>query len=589
MSFVKQFYCFFILGGEKMKISVNKYSLFVLLAAFFWGTAGIFVREAEGVAIKEMQLVFGRTFFTALILGILIIIKDKNLFKIKIKDIYIFAIAGLFSIVLFNYSYYTTMRLSTLSIAAVLLYTAPFFVVIFSRILFSEKFNITKTVSCFVAFCGCCLVSNLFDSANVITKKALFFGLLTGFGYALYTVFGNILLNKGYKTLTITFYVFLFAAVFSVPFINVLETSMYIVRTPKALIVVLLMAIFNTVVPYIFYTKGLTGIDISVAPIIAMLEPVVATFVGAFLYSEIPTFSGIIGIALVLVSVVILNSKTVFIKAYAKINLALSIIGKREDGYHLIDTVMQNVSLFDRISVKPYSKIVVMCNIGGIENENNIVFKAAEAFFNKSGITGGAKIKIKKKIPLSAGLGGGSADAAAVIVALNKIYNTNLSVECLEEIALKIGADVPFFIEGGTKRAEGIGEVLTTLKPLKKGYFVLVKADKKPSTKEMYQRLDNEKHNMPDIDGVVNSIESQDISRLSSLMDNSFISVWSESKAKNLLLKTNPICVSLSGSGPTWFAFFDNKRDAKNAFLSLKDKKVECYFAKHKNFGMRIE
>lgn len=572
-----------------MKISVNKFSVYVILAACFWGTAGIFVREAACVEIKEMQLVFGRTFFTTLIMALIILIKDKGLFKIKFKDTYIFALAGLFSIVLFNFSYYTTMRLSTLSVAAVLLYTAPFFVVIFSRFLFSEKFDFKKIVSLFVAFFGCCLVSNLFDSANAISGKALFFGLLTGFGYALYTVFGNILLNKGYKTLTITFYIFLFAALFSMPFINVIKTSAHIVKTPKALIVVLLMAIFNTVLPYILYTKGLTGIDASAAPIIAMLEPVVATMVGAFIYSEIPTLSGIIGIILVLASVVILNSKTVFIKAYAKINLALSIIGKREDGYHLIDTVMQNISLFDRITVKPYKTIVVKCDACDIKNEDNIVFKAAKEFFDKTNIIGGAKITLKKHIPLSAGLGGGSADAAAVILALNKIYNTNLSVECLEEIALKLGADVPFFIKGGTKRAEGIGEILTSLKPFKKGYFVLAKADKKPSTKEMYQRLDNENHKTPDINGIVASINNEDVSCLASLMDNSFISVWSESRAKELLLKTNPICVSLSGSGPTWFAFFNDKKSAKNAVKALKDKKIECYFAKPKDIGVLFE
>lgn len=572
-----------------MRISVNKFSFYVVLAAFFWGTAGIFVREAASVEIKEMQLVFGRTFFTTLIMALVILIKDKCLFKIKLKDIYIFAFAGIFSIVLFNFSYYTTMRLSTLSVAAVLLYTAPFFVVIFSWILFSEKFNLKKIISLFVAFLGCCLVSNLFDSDNSISGKALFFGLLTGFGYALYTVFGNILLNKGYKTLTITFYIFLFAALFSIPFINAIKTSTHIIKTPKALIVVLLMAIFNTVLPYILYTKGLTGIDASVAPIIAMLEPVVATLVGAFIYSEIPTLSGIIGIILVLVSVVILNSKTVYLKAYAKINLALSITGKREDGYHLIDTVMQNISLFDRITVKPHKTIVVKCDAGGIKNEDNIVFKAAKEFFDKTNIIGGAKIILKKNIPLSAGLGGGSADAAAVILALNKIYNTNLSVECLEEIALKLGADVPFFIEGGTKRAEGIGEILTNLKPLKKGYFVLAKVDEKPSTKEMYQKLDNENHKMPDMKGVVDSINDEDISRLASLMDNSFISVWSESKAKELLLKTNPICVSLSGSGPTWFAFFNDKKSAKKSVKALKDEKIECYFAKPKDFGVIFE
>lgn len=570
-------------------MKINKYSIYVLLAAVLWGSAGIFVRSATDVALTEMQLVFGRAILTSLILAVIIFIKDKSLFKVRLKDLFIFASAGLFSIVLFNYSYYTTMRLATLSVAAVLLYTAPFFVVIFSIFLFSEKLNIKKAVSCLVAFLGCCFVSNVFDSANRISGKALFFGLLTGFGYALYTVFGNILLKRKYKTLTVTFYIFLFAALFTVPFINVANTVVYAVKNPKALLIVFLMALFNTVLPYLLYTTGLLGVDASAAPIIAMVEPVVATIIGAVLFKETLTFSGVLGIILVLVSVVILNSQTVRLKANAKINLTLSINGKREDGYHLIDTIMQNISLCDYISVKRSSKISVKCKDSDIENEKNIAYKSAELFFKETGVTGGAAIKIKKQIPKAAGLGGGSADAAAVLLALDKIYNTNLSTEKLEEIALGLGADVPFFIEGGTKRAEGIGEKLTTLTPLKNGYFVLAKADSKPSTAEMYKRLDSENHSKPDVDSAVKAIETEDIIELSKLMDNSFISVWNNSETKKQLSEFDALCVSLSGSGPTWFALFEDKKKAKTAYETLKKQDIECYLVKPQSFAVSFE
>lgn len=274
------------------------------------------------------------------------------------------------------------------------------------------------------------------------------------------------------------------------------------------------------------------------------------------------------------------------LKANAKINLILSITGKREDGYHLIDTVMQNISLFDIVAVKPSKKIAVKCMGYDIENEKNIAFKAANIFFEETGIIGGADIRIKKRIPMAAGLGGGSADAAAVLLALNRMYNANLSVEKLEEIALKLGADVPFFITGGTKRAEGIGEILTDLKPLKKGYFILVKDGTKPSTAEMYKRLDSEEHPKPDVDSAVKLIENEDILNFAKVLGNSFAAVWNESTTKELFMEFNPLKISLSGSGPTWFAVFDDKGAAKKAFKALKKQKKECYFAKPQDFGV---
>ena len=189
----------------------NIHFIYVLSAAMLWGTAGIFVRTVQN-DIKEMQLVLCRAVFSALFFGAVIFFRDKSLFKIRLRHLWIFISAGLFSIVLFNYSYYTAMSLTSLSVAAVLLYTAPFFVVIMSLILFKERLTLNKIVACISAFIGCCLVTGIFDSSHKVGGKAVFYGLLTGFGYALYTIFSELLLKRGYKTLTITFYVFLFAA-----------------------------------------------------------------------------------------------------------------------------------------------------------------------------------------------------------------------------------------------------------------------------------------------------------------------------------------------------------------------------------------
>ncbi len=577
------------ISGEKMKFKINKHFIMVILAACLWGIAGIFVRTLNGSSFTQMQTVSGRTFFSALILGIIIIFKDLKLLKIRLKDIWVFASAGIFSIVLFNYSYYTTMSLTSLSVAAVLLYTAPFIVVILSIFLFKERMTLNKLIACIIAFLGCCFVSGLFDSSHRINSKTLFFGLLTGFGYALYTIFGKLLLKKGYQTLTITFYIFSFASIGCLPLSNPAATVKALISEPLSLTVLFLMAVFNTVLPYIFYTTGLSGVDPSVAPIIATIEPVVATLVGVIIYNESITVLGVFGIILVLLSVVILNRKQLLATANAKINLTLGINGIRDDGYHFIDTIMHSISLSDKITISPSKHLTVKYSDKDIDSENNMALKAARLFFEETGITGGALIKIKNRIPTSSGMGGGSADGAAVLMLLNKLYNANLSADKLEEISLSLGADVPFFIKGGAQRAEGIGEILTPLSPMKKGYFILMKAEYKLSTAEMYKKLDNTSYSMPDTQKAIDALENNDIDAFSSEFVNSFADVWKDSTTKARLLSIKADSVSLSGSGPTWFAFFKDKKAAKKAYRELKAQKYNCFIAKPQPKGIIIE
>lgn len=290
-----------------MKRKINLHFLYILISAIFWGTAGIYVRTLSATSLSQMGIVFGRSFFTALILAVLIIFKDKKFFKVKLKDLPFFVGAAVFSIILFNYSYYKTMSLTSLSVAAVLLYTAPFFVVILSVFLFKEKLTFKKVCALLVAFVGCLFVTGVLGAKERLKPVAIIFGLLTGLGYALYTIFSRILIDKGYNTFTITFYTFLFSAVFCLPLINVTKTVSVLFSSDTALFTLILMALFNTVIPYIFYTKGLLGVEASVAPIIATLEPVVATVTGILIYGEKLTLSGLFGIVLVLGSVLILN------------------------------------------------------------------------------------------------------------------------------------------------------------------------------------------------------------------------------------------------------------------------------------------
>lgn len=275
------------------------------------------------------------------------------------------------------------------------------------------------------------------------------------------------------------------------------------------------------------------------------------------------------------------------IKANAKINLSLSVLGKREDGYHELDTVMQSISLNDTVYIEKSDKITVEC--GEFGGEDNIAFKAAEAFFKASGINAGAKIKIEKRIPSAAGMGGGSADAAAVLVGLDKLYEAKLSYERLLSVAVKLGADVPFLIRGGTARAKGIGEILEPVKPLCGCYFLIAKGENKPSTGEMFRRLDSAKYNKPDIEKTVSALNSGDLSAVFSSLDNSFAALWQESHVKAELLKTDADGVSLSGSGPAWFAVYRDKEKAVAAEKALKALRIPVFICEPQNKSLIFE
>lgn len=272
--------------------------------------------------------------------------------------------------------------------------------------------------------------------------------------------------------------------------------------------------------------------------------------------------------------------KEIKLTANAKINIGLDIKGKRDDGYHFIDTIMQSISLGDKITVKESSSISVKCDGSDLDNEKNIAFIAAKLFFETTKIVGGAEIFIEKHIPMAGGLGGGSADAAAVLLALNKMYDQNLSSEKLEEISAKLGADVPFFIKGGTKRSTGIGEILTPIKPLKKGWFLLINSGVKPSTGEMYRRLDSENPPHPKMNEIASAVESNDLSKLSAVIDNSFVSVNEKFLLADKLKDLGAVGISLSGSGPTWYGIFEDYETAQNAIIEIKNQGYIAFLTK---------
>ncbi|MCQ2455180.1 MAG: DMT family transporter [Clostridia bacterium] len=283
--------------------------LFIFLSAVFWGTAGLFVsalRDTYG--IKEMQIIIGRGLFTIILLGLFMLFYDRSLFKIKLKDLWVFAVIGVASITFFNYCYYNTMALINLSVAAVLMYTAPIFVMIISIIFFKEKFTFAKSLCCILAITGVALVSGIIGNSGNINLKGLIFGLLTGFGYSLYGIFSSILIKKGYSPYTINFYAFIF--VFAASLIILTKDlpktfSLYTVSY-KPIVIILLMALINTVIPYIAYSSGLKTVSPTVAIIIATFEPVVAMIIDIIM-GHTPDVFGYIGIAVILFAVLLLN------------------------------------------------------------------------------------------------------------------------------------------------------------------------------------------------------------------------------------------------------------------------------------------
>lgn len=254
----------------------------------------------------------------------------------------------------------------------------------------------------------------------------------------------------------------------------------------------------------------------------------------------------------------------------AKINLSIDITGRLENGYHTVKMIMQSIDLFDSISVKKLSNgISVSCNLPYVPSDNrNIAWKAAEAFFAKYPEKGGASIIIKKKIPVAAGLAGGSTNAAGVLKGLNKLYDNFFSLSELIEISKGLGADVAFCLAGGTQLAEGIGNELTPLPPFKGVYATLVKPPFSVSTQWAYKNFDMEQPGeRPDTFKLISAIRESDIRSLAKGMENVLESVtikkYPELKTiMDRFMEYGALGSRMSGSGPTVFGLFETRQQA---------------------------
>lgn len=287
--------------------------LLIAIGASLWGVIGLFVTYLYKIGFTPLEVVAMRVLTASLFLVPYVLIKNRHLFKIKVRDSGYFIGTGIISIVLFNWCLFSSMKDSSISIAFILLYTAPAFVTILSRILFKESLTARKVTALMITLIGCSLVSGIFSGSTAsISFYGLIVGLGSGFFYALYSIFGKAALSK-YDSLTVTVYTFLFASFAIVPFSG-LDLRVSTLTDLKVIGLVIGLGFLSTMLPFIFYTKGLQYVESSRASIIATIEPVVASVIGFFIFNETLSTWQYIGMIMVISSVIIVqeskNQKT---------------------------------------------------------------------------------------------------------------------------------------------------------------------------------------------------------------------------------------------------------------------------------------
>lgn len=270
------------------------------------------------------------------------------------------------------------------------------------------------------------------------------------------------------------------------------------------------------------------------------------------------------------------------IKAYAKINLGLDVVRRLENGYHEVKMVMQTVGIYDVLDFKRIQNgIVITTDSGELPtNEDNLIYKAAKLMMEQYHISEGVEIHLEKHILIAAGMAGGSTDAAATLKGMNRLFDLGCTLKDLMELGVKIGADVPYCVMGGTALAEGIGEKLTPLAPAPDCYVLVAKPDINVSTKYVYEHLDAQeivKH--PDIDGMVEAIAEESLQGILDRMENVLETVTVSAypviqTIKDRMKELGAINSLMSGSGPTVFGIFVEKDMARRAYEKLEEEQL---------------
>ena len=276
--------------------------LYVFAAGSLWGIISLFLKPMLNLGFSQIQTVTLRCLVAAAVLGVYMLIKDKSLFRFKLRDIWCFLGTGLVSLMFFSICYFYSMTYNGVCVAVILLYTSPVFVMLLSLPLFKEKITYKKLIAVVLTVAGCVFVSGAAGGQS-IGFVGVVLGICSGLGYALYSIFSRYALQRNYNSMTISFYTFLFCGLGCLPFAS--PVSMALSLSPKAVLYSLGLGVVCCVMPYILYTKGLEYVDNTRASVIVAVEPVVASLIGVFVYNESVTAVKLLGVALVLSAVVI--------------------------------------------------------------------------------------------------------------------------------------------------------------------------------------------------------------------------------------------------------------------------------------------
>lgn len=275
-------------------------------AGCLWGCMGILVRGMNAAGLETMEIVAVRCLVTCLCMAAGLFFFDRKAFRIHLRDLWCFAGTGIASIVFFNYCYFKTITMTSLSVAAVLLYTAPSIVVVLSAVLFGEKMSKRKLAALAVTFVGCVCVTGGIDG-HFLTAGGILTGLGAGLGYALYSIFGRYAINRGYSSLTITLWTFGVAFAGCIPLVDMGKVLGHFAGQPGVVFQSLFWIFMTTVLAYILYTLGLQQMETGKASVITSIEPVVASAIGCLWYGEAVTAAGAAGMVMVVGAIVLLN------------------------------------------------------------------------------------------------------------------------------------------------------------------------------------------------------------------------------------------------------------------------------------------
>lgn len=286
----------------------NKALVAVLAAGTFWGTMGFFARSLYAAGFGPLEVAQTRITTGLVLVGLYILLFNRSQFKVKLKDIWCFLGTGIVSLLLFSTCYFSALNYTSLAVAAILLYTAPFFVMLLSLLLFKEKMNGKKVIALLLAFTGCVLVSGVGGDES-FSWIGILLGIGSGFFYALYSIFGRYAINRGYGAWTMTFYTFLFCSI-GCAFLSDWHVIGNVMAASSGNILwVLGLGFVTAFLPYVLYSTGLEHMESSKASILASVEPVVSALFGVFVFHESISVWGVLGIAMVLGAIVILNVK----------------------------------------------------------------------------------------------------------------------------------------------------------------------------------------------------------------------------------------------------------------------------------------